>query len=154
MCWHRINSETAEQRNPGMPPKSKKVPVQVKLKHINKCVADMMASLPKQTFSAMTPNHFEPTDHVPVIPCAQINKSKKRAKPENTQHFELCSSEGVVLSDSFMTVIPRHPNVQIICSFCRCSFPSMSCSQMEQPHARRRFTPMCECCFQTNAMCP
>lgn len=59
----------------------------------------------------------------------------------------LSSTHPVILKSCLWNDIPHHPNVFIICAFCHKEVPSQQMNQcMEQPHSRRRFTPMCDQC--------
>ena len=59
----------------------------------------------------------------------------------------LSSHHPVVLTSCLWNEIPRHPNIAILCAFCHKNVPSMQMDQcMDQPHSRRRFTPMCDQC--------
>ena len=62
--------------------------------------------------------------------------------------YPLSSSSPVVLDHHLFTVLPKHPNVFVCCAYCKKTMSSQHLKfYMEYPHARRRYTPMCENCY-------
>jgi len=121
----------------------------------------MIDSLPRQTFSQLMPFYYEtPSSYTPIVKQPPVKKQKRSKKqtttPQQSQdtsetslstHEEtLCSTHPLCLNNcSFMTQIPVHPNIRLSCAFCKCELDSVS-HFIEQPHARRRFTPACDNC--------
>ena len=125
-----------------MPPKRKsknKTNSQAKLKYINTCITHMIDSLPRQTFDHIMPHEFESVDQ-------ENEPSFKRRKSAHVK-IPFVSSQPVCVDDVFLSYLPRHPNIHVSCSFCKQMIPSLELTwYMEQPHSRRRYTPMCEHC--------
>ena len=132
-----------------MPPKRKnatKTNSQSKLKYINTCITNLMNSLPRQTFDFLALSEFETTSGCSILNIKDGDPIKKKAKSMKFE-FEMSSSAPVQLNDYFLSVIPRHPNVNIRCSFCNGDIPSMEAKvYVEQPQARKRYTPICDKC--------
>lgn len=142
---------------------------QAKLKYINSCIASMIDELPRQTFSQMPPVFFEVRESFTEIPV----KSKETEKPEQrpskkrksnpkkkdkdvnqlslnadvtpTSLKPISSETPIVIHNPILSDIPRHPNVYLICAFCKTEIPYLH-MYLEQPHSRRRFTPICNQC--------
>lgn len=133
---------------------------QAKLKYINSCVKNMIDSLPRQTFSQLMPLYYEtPPSYTPItgsVAAKKIKRSKKKSeKPvpsddsSNHSNTVLSSPTSLFLDCNLMTQIPVHPNIHVACSFCSDHLVSVD-HFIEQPHTRRRFTPLCESCSRVD----
>lgn len=139
---------------------------QAKLKYINSCVKNMIDSLPRQTFSQLVPFYYEtPSSFTPIVTQVVTKKPKRSKKTpqiiENTPALlsssmcnnsdknstTLISNHPLFLNYTLMSQIPIHPNIHFGCAFCNCTLETVDCF-IEQPHARRRFTPLCKSCLE------
>jgi hypothetical protein len=145
---------------------------QAKLRYINSCISTMIGDMPRQTFSNIFPVVFIcSTDHIvpnhEVQPPRSSNPKRKRTSTPaiipsptvvmdtqvmDTQVMDTQvvakRSKTVILQECFLPNIPSHPNIQIQCAFCHkeISLETGSHPYIEQPHTRRRFTPICQLC--------
>ena len=143
---------------------------QAKLKYINSCIASMIDGLPRQTFSQMPPVFFEVRESFTEIPVKSKEneqseqKSSKKRKPNPKKDKDvkqlsldvfvnpalsnpISSETPIIISSQILSDIPRHPNVHLVCAFCKAKIPSQNLHTcIEQPQSRRRFTPICNQC--------
>jgi hypothetical protein len=143
---------------------------QAKLKYINSCIASMIDGLPRQTFSQMPPVFVEVRESFTEIPVKSKENEQSEQKPSKkrkpnprkdkdvkqvsldvfvtpTLSNPISSETPIVISSPILSDIPRHPNVHLLCAFCKDEIPSQNLqTYMEQPHSRRRFTPICKRC--------
>ena len=133
-----------------MPPKRRNViknNSQSKLKYINTCITNLINSLPRKTFDFMTLSEFETKTQCAILNIKDNTNQKKKKQKTIKIDCEISSSEPVQLNDCFFSVVPRHPNINIQCSFCKNIMPSMNVNvYVEQPQARKRYTPICDKC--------
>jgi hypothetical protein len=148
---------------------------QAKLKYINTCINTMINDLPRQTFSNIFPPSFEMQHTYPSISSSSSSSSSPQLdQPANKKRRGGCGSrvrtrlpslvEGdvtvpnlsstvpVIICDCLLSHIPRHPNIYLTCAFCQKKFSSYSLFHyVEQPHSRRRYTPLCDSCNSCNS---
>lgn len=131
---------------------------QAKLKYTTSCIKTLTESLPRQTFSSILPIYFETlpsssmNENISKTPSSKKRKTKNKDKdPNNLSHISsppISSSEPITLSRHFYNIFPIHPNINVACVFCDALIsPGELKHYIEQPHARRRYTPMCEKCY-------
>jgi len=144
--------------------KSQRNTSQAKLKYINTCINTMINGLPRQTFSNIFPPLFETQHTYPSIspqidqPASKKRRGNSRVRVRLPLPVEgdvtvpdLSSTVPVIICDCLLSHIPRHPNIYLTCAFCQKKFPSFSLFHyVEQPHSRRRYTPMCDTCDACN----
>jgi hypothetical protein len=133
---------------------------QAKLKYINSCVKNMIESLPRQTFSQLVPFCYEtPSSFTPIVTQVLSKKPKRSKKKLETpvdpqilvsstitnESNEISSNHPLFLNYSLTEQIHIHPNIHITCAFCNQALDTVN-HVIEQPHARRRFTPICGSC--------
>jgi len=144
---------------------------QAKLKYTTSCIKTMTESLPRQTFSSILPIYFETVltdndndnnnnnNYHNSDNHKKKNTSKSKKLTGNNSHkyknnnqtlssSSLSSHDPIILHRHFYNIFPVHPNIQVSCVFCEGLIPSGELKHyIEQPHARRRYTPMCENCY-------
>ena len=144
---------------------------QAKLKYINSCITAMIDDLPRQTFSQMPPVFFDIRESFTEIPIKTQNSEHSEQKPSKkrktnpkkqekevkqlsletfatpTLSHPLSSDTPITIFNPILSDIPRHPNINLVCAFCKVEIPSHDLhTYLEQPHSRRRFTPTCTRC--------
>lgn len=140
---------------------------QAKLKYINTCIDTMINDLPRQTFSNIFPPSFEMQHTYPSISFPQLdqpaNKKRRGGGSRDRTRLQslvegdvtvptLSSTIPVIICDCLLSHIPRHPNIYLTCAFCQKRFSSYSLFHyVEQPHSRRRYTPLCDSCNSCNS---
>lgn len=124
-----------------MPPK-RKTP-HSKLKYKESCVTALVESLPKQTFSQLLPIYHKSKS------CIDKEEKDCNNSDDDNVNNEFQFSP-VVLKHYSYHIFPTHPNISISCPFCdKILHPGVQINHyVEHPHARRRFSPMCETCFE------
>jgi hypothetical protein len=98
---------------------------QTKLKFTAGCIDNLLNELPSQTFSHILPA------------CCALKQTKLDSSYSSPfpLHRPLCE------------MIPLHPSITLFCQFCQNPIPSeQQVWYIEQPHTRRRFTPICDVC--------
>jgi len=132
---------------------------QAKLKYINACIKTLINEMPRQTFrhrstgvgGAETKVTYSGLPSV-APPPPRANKRKKGTPEVSSTPPCVCpvlgSSTPVVLRQTWLSELPHHPNVFLTCAFCQVEIPSLHMEHgLEQPHSRRRFTPICSSCW-------
>ena len=147
---------------------------QAKLKYINTCIKNMIKSLPCQTFISFAPNDVQITAHClglnteQIIQQNNLKRTSNSNSPKNTSNScksqpkrhqlsnninniqmncEISSDNKIQLNECFLDVLPHHPNIFLQCSFCKKVISSIdNYTYIEQPQARKRYTPVCADC--------
>ena len=114
---------------------------QTKLRYTASCIDNLLNDLPGQTFSHILPACC-PLKQT-KLDSSYIDRQMANKHPTQhpTHHFEL--------HQPLFEVLPLHPAITLFCQFCR--LPILSEQQVwyiELPHTRRRFTPICNACWE------
>jgi hypothetical protein len=97
-----------------------------KLKYSSSCVKKFIDCLPKQLYGCIMPIHFNPVPNTII---------------------DLQPNIDLYLQQPFYDFIPLHNNISLCCIFCnRKMNKDNTFYYVEQPHSRKRVTPICSYC--------
>jgi hypothetical protein len=126
-----------------------------RIKYMNACIKSITSTLPKQSFTQARPLYYESqesTEAEPASPPKRSRRSRRRKKKQEDKLETPQSREVKYIKKHFYTDFPLHPYFSVCCAFCPNVIPPQSTIPhiFEQPHSRRRFTPMCHECKLLN----
>ena len=128
-----------------------------RIKYMNACIKSITGTLPKQSFTPARPLYYESNERnerkdSEAIAAPQKSRRSRRQKKKEDINESGKSRKVKYIKKHFYTDFPLHPYFSVCCAFCPNVIPpqTMIPHIFEQPHSRRRFTPMCHECKLLN----